>query len=107
MPNHVLGLLTVYAVRHEADTRAAGLWRHGQAGILSTFKTKMKLFKCLYTLDYCKSVLNVAQKPHNGACCDMTHPKNANKDQQVCQQPNLGVDDFEETNKKKTKKHSH
>lgn len=36
----------------------------------------------------------------------MTHPKNANKDQQVCQQPNLGVDDFEETNKKK-KKHSH
>lgn len=30
----------------------------------------------------------------------MTHPKNANKDQQVCQQPNWGVDDFDETAQK-------
>lgn len=41
-----------------------------------------------------KSVLNVAEKLPNGACCDTKHPKNANKDKQVCQQPNLGVDNL-------------
>lgn len=56
----------------------------------------MKLFR----LDYSQSALTVARKPHDGACCDLTHPKNANKDQQVCQQPNLGVGDFDETAKK-------
>lgn len=104
MPSHDLGLSLVYVVRQEVSTWAAGLWRRGQAGILPTFKTKMKLSKM--SLDSSKSFVNVAQKPDNGACCDMTNPKNANKGQQVCQQPSMGVGDFDERAKKK-KKPSH
>lgn len=51
---------------------------------------------CVY-IDRIKSVLSVARKPHNGACCNKPHPKNANKKQPVCQQCNLGSDDLNET----------
>lgn len=60
---------------------------------------------CVY-IDRIKSVLSVARKPHNGACCDKPHPKNANKEQPVCQQRNLGSDDLNETAKEKKKKKS-
>lgn len=60
---------------------------------------------CVY-IDQIKSVLSVARKPHNGACCDKPHPKNANKEQPVCQQRNLGSDDLNETAKKKKKNHT-
>lgn len=59
---------------------------------------------CVY-IDRIKSVLSVARKPDNGACCNKPHRKNVNKEQPVCQQCNLGSDDLNETAKKKKKSH--
>lgn len=62
-------------------------------------KQKWK-YSCVY-IDRIESALSVAQKPHNGACCDKPRPKNANKEQPDCKQRNLGSDDLNETAKKK------